>query len=549
MTDGRMALPAGGSLFGAENESAPEGGPPPRPRELRLEPLAPTALEIDGEELHLRGRTRVHLFELADGDAPERETQQLTADSLDLLPQAGATPQLVADGAVDVVDLERGFHLEAAHAHTELAADGDRHLLLDGTPAKATIALPAAKSKSRETAGPKETAEFTLLATRLDVDLQTRRIVADDRERLVTALVPEALVGSMLPALPAPGAGAGGEGPAASPPPIQFDAEHVDVVPQELSPAERSAKRPPALAATATSDNPFMRALVTARGRVHALRQSDGSTFDAARMVLDLAASRARLDGEPGAPVKLLRPKTYAPDRVEQVISDWIEADDGGAKVTMAPRRDEPVIVLFPEQAPEKGAANGKVPQRMRVALRCSEPPVLTGDTLLLTGGVDTDLEIGDERDPAGLTKAHSRSERVEVILSGSLGNPNLSLVRLTAQGRVHLDYDQAAPAGARGGESSGRVACHAEGARLTFDLVKGDLVLKEGVDPCRLLAADASGGWRSTATFKLMKGNLLELETQRKREGRSRERLLAAELPRFRFEDFHLVAEGPHER
>lgn len=552
MTDGRMALPAGGSLFGGEETAIPEGGPPPRPRELRLEPLpeAPVALEVFGEELHLRGRTRVHLFELAAGDAPERETQQLTADSLDLLPQAGGAPQVVADGSVDVVDLERGFHLEAAHAHTELAADGDRHLLLDGAPAKATIALPVVKSKAREKPGeaaePKETAELTLLSRRLDVDLLTRRIVADDREHLVSALVPEALVGSMLPSIPS--AGAGGEGANASPPPIQFDAEHVDVVPQELTPAEKSAKRPPALAATATSDNPFLRALVTARGRVHALRQSDGSTFDADRMVLDLAASRARLDGEPGVPVKLLRPKSYAPDRVEQVITDWIEAVDGGAKVTMAPRRDDPVIILFPEQAPESGSEKGKVPQRMRVALRCSDPPVLTGDTLLLTGGVDTDLEIGDARDPGGVTKAHSRSERVEVTLSGSLGSPNLTLHRLTAQGRVRLDYERAAAVDASGGEA-GAVACHAEGARLTFDLVKGDLVMKEGVEPCRLLAAEESGGWRSTATFGLMKGNLLELEAQRKREGRSRKGLLSAELPPFHFEDIHLVAEGPHER
>jgi hypothetical protein len=546
MTDGRMALPAGSSLFGG-SDAPPDPAKPQRPRELRLEPLAPTALEINGEELHLRGRTLVRLFELVTDEAPERETQRLTADSLDLLPASGAKgdakgepPQLVADGAVDVVDLERGFHLEAAHAHTELAADGDRHLLLDGAPAKGAIALPVPKGTKGETA------ELTLLSTHLDVDLQTHRIVADDRENLVTALVPESLVGTMLPS----GFGVLEKrgGPAAELPPLEFHAEHVDVTPQEIRPAAKGLKLPPALAATATSDNPFMRSLVNARSRVHALRRSDGSTFDAETMVLDLAAARARLDGTAGAPVRLLRPKAYASDRVEQVITDWIEAVDGGAKVTMAARRDGPVMILFPEGEPEPG----KVPKRLRVALQCSEPPVLAGDHLLLTGGVDTDLEIGGDHDPDGGAKAHSRSERVEVVLSGQLGEPNLALVRLNAQGRVHLDYDRS-PATSVAAEAANAALraldCHAEGARLTFDFKTGDLVLKEGVDPCRLLAADESGGWRSAATFRLMTGNLLELEEEHKRGGKSRANLLAAEMPRFRFEDFRLVAEGPRER
>jgi hypothetical protein len=291
-----------------------------------------------------------------------------------------------------------------------------------------------------------------------------------------------------------------------------------------------------------------MRSLVNARSRVHALRRSDGSTFDAETMVLDLAAARARLDGTAGAPVRLLRPKAYASDRVEQVITDWIEAVDGGAKVTMAARRDGPVMILFPEGEPEPG----KVPKRLRVALQCSEPPVLAGDHLLLTGGVDTDLEIGGDHDPDGGAKAHSRSERVEVVLSGQLGEPNLALVRLNAQGRVHLDYDRS-PATSVAAEAANAALraldCHAEGARLTFDFKTGDLVLKEGVDPCRLLAADESGGWRSAATFRLMTGNLLELEEEHKRGGKSRANLLAAEMPRFRFEDFRLVAEGPRER
>jgi hypothetical protein len=156
---------------------------------------------------------------------------------------------------------------------------------------------------------------------------------------------------------------------------------------------------------------------------------------------------------------------------------------------------------------------------------------VLTGNRLLLTGGVDTWLEIGDAKE-----RAHAHSERVEVILSGPLGDKELTLVKLNAQERVHLEF----------GDYT------AEGARLTYDFAKGELTLKQGLEPCRLLAADAQGTWHSTATFDLLTTDLLEgAATHAPAPGRPKPQLnlLAHELPRVRFKNFRLVAEGPRER
>jgi hypothetical protein len=563
LTGGTMALPAGASLldehgaFGGHGKGETSGEKAAPPRELRLEPVEPTRFEISGDELHLRGRTTVRVFELP-ADGGERETQRITANSLDLLPQTGGSggttspAQLIADGDVDVVDLERDFHLQASHAHTELAADGHRHLLLEGTPAKGTVNVALAQ-------WPKgKTAELTLVSTHLDFDLETRRIVADDPEHQVTAWIPEALVGTMLPSgfgvLARKGGDAGGRGeagpPVAEPPPLEFHADHVEVTPQELGEAPKPPKAadpsrvPTALAATATSDSPFARARVDARGHLHALRRSDDSTFDAETLLLDLAASRARLDGAPGAPVKLLRPKAYAKDRVEQIISDWIEATDGGAKVRLAPRRDGPVIVLFPEKEPH----DGKLPKRTRVELHCSEPPELIGNRLMMSGGVDTWLEIGDEKD-VDFEKLHARSERVELLLSGPLGARGLTLVRLNAQERVRLDFGKDLAPGAAPGNAPRGVDYRAEGARLTYDFATGELVLKQGFEPGRLLAADASGEWHATATFELMTVAPSDGNAGSVRAKTSRLNFLEGVIPKVRFKNFRLVAEGPRGR
>ena len=560
--DGRMAMPAGASLFdengtgGAKPVSA--GDKPAPPRELRLIPVSPlnaVRLEIVGEELHLRGRTTVRVIAMAVG-GQERETQHLTADSLDLVPQKkgtgpkGSPPQLVADGDVEAVDVERNLDLHAAHARTELV-DGHRHLLVEGTPAKATIAVPLPHG----TAG--QAADVKLDSFHLDFDLVSQRIVADDPEHQVTAWIPEALLKTMLPSgfgvLERKAAdlanGATSAGSVAEPPPVEFHADHVDVTPRKQDELPKTAtppKLPAALAAMAASENPFMHALVHARGRVHAERASDGSTFDAEKMVLNLAASRARLDGDAGAPVKLLRPKPYAKDRIEQIVSDWIEATDGGQKVTLAPRQSGPLIVLYPEHAPVDGPAAARLPKRTRVELRCSDPPVLQGNRLLLSGGVDTWLEIGDLTDP-DFQKAHARSERVELLLSGPLSKQNLTLVRMNAQERVRLDFGGDGTEGAGGGDVARRGEYHAEGARLTYDFQSGQLVLKQGVEPGRLLATDARGDWHTTATFELMTVDPPDGATENAK--RPRLDVLAGVVPRVRFKNFRLVAEGPSER
>src|SRR5262249_14316137 len=206
--------------------------------------------------------------------------------------------------------------------------------------------------------------------------------------------------------------------------PLLFYAEHVEITPPP--PGEKPPPAPPpAMLQGLPATSPFARALVTANGRIHADRPSDHSSFDAQSLRFDLARGLARIAGSAEQPVVLQRTRPELPGASDRIVTEWIDVSptrEGRPRIQLQSRKDLPVIVLYPSRPAE----NGKPPRRLRVELRCSDPPELVDQHLLLTGGVDT--WIFDETPPApGPVRvepenAHIRSERVELILSRPIG-------------------------------------------------------------------------------------------------------------------------------
>jgi len=564
-----MALPPGMEWFGAGG-TAPGGTTPDKTEHrLELEPLAATRLEIRGDELHLKGRTCVHVLELADAPgggaaASRKEIVRLTANAIDVWPdksgakepaKGGASrepPQIEAEGDVDAYDFRNDLdperpspplHLLATHARTELksvARGGQggmhRHLLLDGVPG-----TPAVGTLPVELAEKPAWAVLTLAAAHLDFDLVTQRIVADDRAQRVVAEIPETLVAPVLP----PGFGQFHDAKAASKvatdaaspaalDPLRFQAEHVEITPpgpDDPPPAGRA----PVLLSGLPATSPFARALITANGRVRADRPSDHSSFDAQSLRFDLARSLARIAGSADQPVVLQRTRADLPGALDRVVTEWIDVSqtrEGRPRVQLQARKDQPVVVLYPSRPKSDGTA----PRRLRVELRCSDPPELVDQHLLLTGGVDTwivDEDVVAATPPgaphaAEAGRAHIRSERVELILSrpigeGALGEPGPSPVRLGAQGRVHLDYGE----------------YHAQGALLTYEFASSELVLKQGTERCQMLAADANGTWHATADFERLTLSPVEAVLRPKGDPNG--------VVRANFEDFRLLLGAPN--
>jgi hypothetical protein len=568
-----MALPPGMEWFGA-------GGTAPDKTEHRLvlEPLPATKLEIRGDELHLRGRTCVHVLELADAPgggaaaSPPKEIVRLTANSIDVWPdksgakepaKGGASrepPQIEAEGDVDAYDFRNDLdpegpgphlHLLATHARTELkpvvrGGQGamHRHLLLDGvpgTPAVGTLPVALTETPAEPAKDAPAKAVLTLAAAHLDFDLVSQRIVADDRAQRVVAQIPETLVAPVLP----PGFGefhdakgapkvATDAAALAALQPLVFQAEHVEITPpgpDDPPPAGRA----PALLSGLPATSPFARALITGNGRVRADRPSDRSSFDAQSLRFDLARGLARIAGSADQPVVLERKRADLPDAIDRVVTEWIDVSqtrEGRPRVQLQARKDQPVVVLYPSRP----NSDGTPPRRLRVELRCSDPPELVDQHLLLTGGVDTwivDEDVVAATPPgaphaAEAGRAHIRSERVELILSrpigeGALGEPGPSPVRLGAQGRVHLDYGE----------------YHAQGALLTYEFSGSELVLKQGTERCQMLAADANGTWHATADFQRLTLSPVEALLRPKGDPNG--------VVRARFEDFRLLLGAPN--
>lgn len=567
-----MTLPPGTAWFGT---AASDAASKKVERRIELEPILPARLEIRGDEMHVNGRTRVKVFEIAkapDGgvDAKPVEIVRLAANQIDVVPVAdGATakggtakapPQIEASGDVDVFDFRDDdpdgpgphLHLLAAHARTDLqpdARDGvHRHLLLDGVPGTPAVGTLPVDLGAVTGAATKEKAALTIAAAHLDFDLETQRIVADDGAHRVAATIPESLVAPLLPPgfgeLPgaaekrksAPDAAA-----LAAMKPLRFYAEHVEITPPP--PGEpRPAGPEPVLLQGVPATSPFARALVTASGRIHADRPSDGSSFDAQSLRFDLARGLAHIAGSAEQPVVLQRTRADLEGATDRIVTEWIDVSptrEGRPRIQLHARKDLPVVVLYPSRPSE----NGKPPRRLRVELSCSDPPELVDQHLLLTGGVDT--WIYDEAaeaaaaprgpftaapHPAEPDRAHIRSERVELILSRPIGERVVgetgpALVRLSAQGRVHLDYGE----------------YHAVGALLTYEFAGSELVLKQGADRCQMLAADADGTWHATADFQRLSIAPVEAALRPRND--------PDRLVRAHFEDFRLLLEAPNGR
>jgi hypothetical protein len=571
-----MALPPGMEWFGASGTApgAAAGAAAPDKTEHRLvlEPLAATRLEIRGDELHLRGRTCVRTFEIADapgGGAPasRKEIVRLTANAIDVWPDKGGAkepakggasrepPQIEAEGDVDAYDFRNDLHPEgpgphlhllATHARTEqkpVARGGPggqgvmhRHLLLDGVPG-----TPAVGTLPVELAGTSEWAALTLAAAHLDFDLVSRRIVADDRAQRVVAQIPETLVAPVLPPgfgemHPAEGAHkvATDTAALAALKPLVFQAEHVEITPP--GPDDPPPAGPtPVLLSGLPSTSPYARALITGNGRVRADRPSDHSSFDAQSLRFDLARGLARIAGSADQPVVLERTRADLPGATDRVITEWIDVSqtrEGRPRVQLQARQGQPVVVLYPSRP----TTDGTKPRKLRVELQCSDPPELVDQHLLLTGGVDTwiiDEDVVAATPPgaphaAEAGRAHIRSERVELILSRpigerALGEPGPSLVRLGAQGRVHLDYGE----------------YHAQGALLTYEFAGSELVLKQGTERCQMLAADVNGTWHATADFQRLTLSPVEAVLRPKGDPNG--------VVRAHFEDFRLLLGAPN--
>ena len=567
-----LALPPGTAWFGT---AASDATAPGIERRIELEPIAPARLEIRGDEMHVKGRTRVRVFELPaapDGGAEKKKIEivRLAADQIDVWPVAdgatakgGATktpPQIEATGDVDAFDFRDDdpdgpgphLHLLAAHARTEFRPDGsgggERHLLLDGVPGTPAVGTLPVELDAVLGSSSKERASLTIAAAHLDFDIDTRRIVADDGAQRVAATIPESLVAPVLP--PGfgelPGAADKNKGaldPAAlaALKPLRFYAEHVEITPPQ--PGEPKPAGPePKLLQGLPATSPFARALVTAHGRIHAERPSDRSSFDALTLRFDLARGLAHIAGSAEQPVVLQRTRADLEGAVDRIVTEWIDVSptrEGRPRIQLHARKDLPVVVLYPSRPSE----DGKPPRRLRVELSCSDPPELVDQHLLLTGGVDT--WIFDEAAeaaaaprgpftaaprPAEPDRAHIRSERVELILSRPIGErvageAGPALVRLSAQGRVHLDYGE----------------YHAVGALLTYEFAGSELVLKQGAERCQMLAADADGAWHATADFQRLSIAPVEAAL--------RPRSDPDRLVRAHFEDFRLLLEAPNGR
>ncbi|HET6162688.1 MAG TPA: hypothetical protein VFG37_03420, partial [Planctomycetota bacterium] len=570
-----MALPPGTAWFGT---AASDAAAPKVERRIELEPIAPGRLEIRGDEMHVKGRTRVRVFELPaapDGGAEKKKIEivRLAADQIDVWPVAdgatakgGATkapPQIEATGDVDAFDF-RGdlepdgpgphLHLLAAHARTEIKPDGsggsERHLLLDGVPGTPAVGTLPVDLDAVLGSSSKERASLTIAAAHLDFDLDTQRIVADDGAHRVAATIPESLVAPVLP--PGfgelPGAaekrkGAPDAAALAALQPLRFYAEHVEITPPPPRPGDAKPAAPvPALLQGLPATSPFARALVTASGRIHADRPSDDSSFDAQSLRFDLARGLAHIAGTADQPVVLQRTRADLEGAVDRIVTEWIDVSptrEGRPRIQLHARKDLPVIVLYPSRPSE----DGKPPRRLRVELSCSDPPELVDQHLLLTGGVDT--WIYDEAAeaaaaprgpftasprPAEPDRAHIRSERVELILSRPIGErvageAGPALVRLSAQGRVHLDYGE----------------YHAVGALLTYEFAGSELVLKQGAERCQMLAADADGVWHATADFQRLSIAPVEAALRPRND--------PDRIVRAHFEDFRLLVEAPNGR
>jgi hypothetical protein len=326
--------------------------------------------------------------------------------------------------------------------------------------------------------------EMTTTAARLVLDLQTGEFVADDEREQVLTRLPDALLADVLPTARFTGAAVDGPPDPSAPlaEPALLRADHLVV-----TPASGATTRSEALA----------NARIHAVGRVSIERPATHGMVHCRELVLDRARGYARLDGDPDDLVVIQEPKPYALDRVESITALWLEARNHGHDLDAA---EKSISVLHPEDAP---TPTKPVPDYLRVELHPSDEAKLRGTLLQLSGGVE--MTITRWHQERGKTpteeQIHARSERAELTLSRSLdevataGHPiePLRPLILRASQRVRIDDGE----------------YHAEGNLLVYDIAEGELELKEGAQPCRLIGQDDNGAWHANATFRSMKQKL----------------------------------------
>jgi hypothetical protein len=488
LTAAEFDLPAGDSPFEPRFDpgaraAAPQPAAPPPPRRLAIEPLQPCALQRVGKKTDFTGRATYHVR--ADG----KELQTLIADELHLAPDGDGSLHADAIGTVDLVDAARGLHLRAARMHTaQREVDGKpmRLLLVDGErapdaakagapqPAWLTLALP-------ELGG----IPFDLFAPALELDLDRGALHASGLTSRPRLLVPEPLLERFMPALAAkaaaptdataPVAPAATDVPAA--PPVEFLCEELRFIPDP-------------------KDRRLDHGTLQLERNVFVSRPRDGASLNATRLVLDLAVQSGLVDGSAGAPVVARRPKPYDAQRLESLTTAWLRVERGGDRIRAA---DDSIVVLHPEELP---TADAPLPPLRRLELRTSDGPELNGDKLMLTGGVELDLDYATrERDGTTSTKrASARGDRALLLLAHPLKLGGFAAQLLTLQQHVRFDF---------GGY-------HATGATLLYrfpDALDGSphpgwFTLREGIELGELRAEDALGRWRVGSLFREMRAH-----------------------------------------
>jgi hypothetical protein len=484
-------LPAGAAPFEPAAAPTASGGAtvaaPLPPRRLVIDPLEPCRLMRTNDRTEFTGRARYRIHEVAAGAdsadfgnrplAPD-PLQELATDHLvlDVDRDAGDESRLsaTATGRVELSDAARGLSVAADRLRTDTRV-GDsgsaRWLVVEGAPAQVSLPL-------REGA---ETA-VAIRAPRLELDLGRGALDAFGGAARTRLTLPEEVLQQFLSA-PTATEGLGDATAGALADGAANDAAATGGT-IELECADFHFAPDPASGDASRGSLRF-------EGGMVARRASDGAIAKAARARFDLARGEGQLDGTEAEPVLLLRPRPYAPDRVESLAAAWVKLEKRGERIRCA---DDAVVVLHPEEPP---TAERPLPDFLRLVLRTSDGPDLIGERLALTGGVELEFEWETADAGGGSVRRSARARGDRAVIDFERAAPAAAarsflpleprLLTLTQ----HVDFDFE--------------GFHLAGATLVHRLLGADsdvpppgwFLLKKGVDRVALDGSPLDAAWQ----------------------------------------------------